>query len=119
MTQPAFDTLKVFDTLQKNKAFTPEQARAINDAFVEILNTNLVTQTDLFKVESEIKSVIKSDLVRIESEIKSDLLRIESEIKTIKINFDGHFKLLNWMNAFTLTMVSTLVTASIIKFLIQ
>ena len=86
MTLPAFDTLKFVETLQENNAFTEQQAKAMNTAFSETLNTNLVTQADLFKVESE---------------IRSDL------------------RLVHWMTGFTLAMVTALVTASIIKFLIH
>jgi hypothetical protein len=87
MSLPAFDTLKFVETLQENGAFNTKQAKAMNMAFSETLNTSLVTQADLLRVESEIKS----------------------EIKEIKINFEGKFRLLHWMNGFTLAMVTTLV----------
>jgi hypothetical protein len=86
MALTAFNTLKFFEKLRENEAFTEEQAKAMNEALLETMNTNLVTQADLFKVESEIKSELR---------------------------------LLHWMAGFTLAMVTTLVTALIIKFLIH
>ena len=103
MGLPAFDTLKFVEKLEKG-GFSKEQAKSMAEAqrevVTEIIEGNLATKTDLFKVESG----LKADIASIKSEFRAEMAEMNNKIDTLRAEFSGKYVLQNWMIGFNLVI---------------
>ena len=79
----AFDSHRFVKHMTK-AGFTEQQAEAMAEEQVSLLNSNLATKASLAKVDADLKAEIAridAGLVRVESELKAEIARVENELK--------------------------------------
>ena len=89
-----FDTHRFVKHMTK-AGFTEQQAEAMAEEQVSLLNSNLATEASLAKVDADLKAEIArvenelkaeiaridAGLVRVESELKAEIARVEKDLK--------------------------------------
>ena len=89
-----FDTHRFVKHMTK-AGFTEQQAEAMAEEQVSLLNSNLATEASLAKVEAD----LKAEIARVENELKAEiaridagLVRVESELKAEIARVDADLK---------------------------
>ena len=71
-----FDTHRFVKHMTK-AGFTEQQAEAMAEEQVSLLNSNLATEASLAKVDAD----LKAEIARVENELKAEIARVENELK--------------------------------------
>ena len=106
----AFDTHRFIKRLTAT-GFTEQQAEALADEQVTLLNANLATKADI----AEIEAALKSDIARVEADLKSDIARIEATIVQVEATLKSDItqakhEITKWMVGFILGVAAVQTT---------
>ncbi len=108
-----------FDTHRFVKRMTAvgmpvQQAEALAESQVDLLNSNLATKNELAKTESALKtdiakieSALKANIADTESALKADIAKIESTFRAEIAKTETH--LIKWMVGLTMGSVGVMV----------
>ena len=115
----AFDTHRFVKNLTQN-GFTEQQAEALANEQVHLLNSNLATKVDILAVQADIqafKAAVQADVQAVQADVqavKADLeafkLGLEAKIEASKVD------LLKWM-VMAMIAQGTLIIAMVVAFL--
>jgi hypothetical protein len=84
MSSITFDTLKFANTLKE--AGVPDkqaeaQAKAQRESFAEALDSNVVTRTDIARLDSN----LKADMARLEAATKADIALVRADMQAMEL----------------------------------
>ncbi len=94
-----FDTHKFVKHLTEN-GFTEQQAEALADEQVNLLNTNLATKADI----ESLRLATKADIESLRLATKADIADVKADIEKVKAD------LLKWMFGMMLAGIGLVVT---------
>jgi len=97
-----FDTHRFVKRLTEH-GFTQEQAEALADEQVNLLNENLATKNDIRELSLKMERDIKELSLKMERDIKELALKTGSDIK------ESENRLLRWMGAGFISLVGLLI----------
>ncbi|SMN12351.1 Phage protein [uncultured Candidatus Thioglobus sp.] len=112
MSSPAiqFDTHKFIKRLTAH-GFSEEQAEALAEEQVNLLNDNLATKEDIAKIESNLKlemskieSNLKLEMSNIESNLKLDIAKTDTKIEATRA------ELLKWIIGLSIAQATIIVS---------
>ncbi len=108
-----------FDTHRFVKRMTAagmpvQQAEALAESQVDLLNANLATKNELAKTESALKadianteSTLRAEIAKTESALRAEIAKIESTLRTEIANTEAH--LIKWMVGLTMGSVGVMI----------
>ena len=104
-----FDTHKFVKHLTEN-GFTEQQAEALADEQVNLLNSNLATKADILALKTDIEKLrlaTKADIEKLRQEVKADIESLRQETKTDMANLRA--ELVKWVYGAMIAQVILIV----------
>ena len=101
MSSPAiqFDTHKFIKRLTAH-GFSEEQAEALAEEQVNLLNDNLATKEDIAKIESN----LRLEMANIESNLKLGIAKLDTKIEATRAG------LLKWIIGLSIAQISVIIS---------